>query len=113
MAFILAKEKNKPHECWQKPDWGIFGRQRIRQKFSKIELVPSGFINFYLSKDFLKTSLLEIVKEGEKFGDSKSGKGIKINLEFVSANPTGPLTVGNARAASFGDTLGNILKNRP
>ena len=51
-----------------------------------------------------------MLKKEKKFGDSKAGKGIKINLEFVSANPTGPLTVGNARAASFGDTLGNIFK---
>ncbi len=111
LAFILAKrEKTSPMNAGKNLIGEFSGDKEFGKKFSKIELVPSGFINFYLSKDFLKTSLLEIVKEGEKFGDSEAGKGIKINLEFVSANPTGPLTVGNARAASFGDTLGNIFK---
>ena len=82
------------------------GDKEFSKKFSKIQFVPPGFINFYLSEEFLRLSLETIIKEGDKFGDSEAGKGTKINLEFVSANPTGPLTVGNARSASFGDTLG-------
>jgi len=111
LAFVLAKEKGiSPMEAGKSLIGEFSGDKELSKKFSKIQLVPSGFINFYLSDEYLISSLLEIIKEGEKFGDSEMGKGTKINLEFVSANPTGPLTVGNARSASFGDTLGNILK---
>ncbi len=111
LAFVLAKKnKTNPKDIGEKIIEEFLNNKEFGKKFSKIQLVPPGFINFYLSESYLRTSLLQIVKEGERFGDSESGKGIKINLEFVSANPTGPLTVGNARAGSFGDTLGNILK---
>src|SRR3989344_4266845 len=111
LAFVLAKkEKKNPKEVGQELIFEFSQDKELQKFFSKIELAGSGFINFYLDIDYLKVSLLEIIKQGEKFGNSETGKGIKINLEFVSANPTGPLTVGNARSASFGDTLGNILK---
>jgi arginyl-tRNA synthetase len=73
------------------------------------EVVPPGFINFRISDDFLKVQFGYVLTEKEKYGAS-SPKKTKINIEFVSANPTGPPTVGNARAASFGDTLGNVLR---
>ncbi len=111
LAFVLAKKgKTNPMSAGKKLVEEFSGDKEFGKTFSKIQLVPPGFINFCFNKDYLRTLLLEIIKEGEKFGNSEVGKGIKINLEFVSANPTGPLTVGNARAASFGDTLGNILK---
>src|SRR3990167_10564221 len=111
LAFVLAKkDKTNPMSAGKKLIEEFSGDKEFGKKFSNIQLVSPGFINFYLSEDYLRTSLSEIIKEGEKFGSSKAGKGTKINLEFVSANPTGPLTVGNARAASFGDTLGNIFK---
>src|SRR3989344_1458336 len=111
LAFVLAKrDKTNPMSAGKKLIGEFSGDKNFSNKFSKIQLVPPGFINFYLSEYFLRTSLAEIIQEGEKFGSSESGKGTKINLEFVSANPTGPLTVGNARSASFGDTLGNIFK---
>ena len=111
LAFVLAKkDKTNPMSAGKKLIEEFSGDKEFGKKFSNIQLVSPGFINFYLSREHLRTSLSEIIKEGEKFGSSKAGKGTKINLEFVSANPTGPLTVGNARAASFGDTLGNVLK---
>ena len=110
LAFVLAKKENKnPKEVAIKIAGDLLEDDKFKKDRWRIE-EKNGFINFYLSEDYLRNSLEEIVKEGEKFGDSKTGKGVKINLEFVSANPTGPLTVGNARAASFGDTLGNVLK---
>src|SRR3989338_6861682 len=111
LAFIVAKRDGiSPMEAGKNLIGEFSGDKEFSKKFSKIQFVPPGFINFYLSEEFLRLSLETIIKEGEKFGDSEMGRGTKINLEFVSANPTGPLTVGNARAASFGDTLGNILK---
>ena len=111
LAFILAKnDKTNPKDIGENIVEEFLNNKEIGKKFSKIQFVPPGFINFYLNENYLKTRLLEVIKERERFGDSEIGKGIKINLEFVSANPTGPLTVGNARAGSFGDTLGNIFK---
>ena len=111
LAFALAKrQKTDPMSSGKNLIGEFSGDKEMRKYFSKIQLVPPGFINFYLSEDFLRNIVQEILKEGENYGSSKSGEGTKINLEFVSANPTGPLTVGNARAASFGDTLANVLK---
>ncbi len=77
--------------------------------FEKIESV-NGFINLYLLKETYFEELKEILTEKDKYGDSSFGKGEKIQVEFISANPTGPLTVGNARGGPFGDCLANILK---
>jgi len=73
--------------------------------FSRVEVVEPGFINFFLSPSFLKKELLK-----EKFDGLDIGKGKKVQVEFVSANPTGPLTVGNGRGGPFGDVLGNLFK---
>ncbi|MDI6602930.1 MAG: arginine--tRNA ligase [Patescibacteria group bacterium] len=72
--------------------------------------VKNGFINFFLSKEYLQKQVDEILKQGEKFGQLNIGKKIKTQVEFISANPTGPLHIGNGRGAFFGDTLANILK---
>jgi len=78
--------------------------------FEKIEVVNPGFINFFLSKGYLQVQISKILKEKEKYGQLKIGKNKKVQVEFISANPTGPLTVGNARGGPVGDVLGNILK---
>ena len=77
--------------------------------FTKIEVVKPGFINFYLSQSYLQNQLSEILQAGDKYGSSEIGRGKKINLEFVSANPTGPIHLGNGRGAPMGDTLANIF----
>ncbi|MFC1700938.1 arginine--tRNA ligase [Patescibacteria group bacterium] len=76
--------------------------------FEKVEIV-NGFINFTLSKKVLLEELEKIIDKKENYGNLKIGKGKKIQVEFISANPTGPLTVGNARGGPFGDTLANVL----
>ncbi|MEA3293293.1 MAG: arginine--tRNA ligase, partial [Patescibacteria group bacterium] len=78
--------------------------------FEKIEVVRPGFINFFLSKEYLQGEILRILEDKKEFGNSKIKKNKKVQIEFISANPTGPLTVGNARGGPFGDVLGNILK---
>ena len=78
--------------------------------FDKVEIAPPGFINFFLSKEYLQKQIGEILKEGEKFGQLKIGKNQKINVEFISANPTGPLTLGNGRGGFCGDVLSNVLE---
>ena len=75
---------------------------------NKIE-VKNGFINLFLSKEYLQKQVKEILKQKNKFGQLKIGKGKRVNVEFISANPTGPLHVGNGRAGFFADVLSNTL----
>jgi len=78
--------------------------------FKKIEIKKPGFINFFLSKEYLQKQAEEILKEGESFGKLDIGKNKKAQVEFISANPTGPLHIGNGRGAFFGDCLANVLE---
>lgn len=75
---------------------------------AKVIVVAPGFLNFYLSADWLKRQASLWVKN-KKFGQSDFGQGKKIQVEFISANPTGPLHLGNGRGAFMGDTLANVL----
>ena len=78
-------------------------------KFRKIEIAGPGFINIFLDrKDFISI-LGNINEHKEKFGESNLGYGNKVQIEFVSANPTGPLHVGHGRGAAYGDALARIL----
>ena len=77
---------------------------------SKIEIAGPGFINFYLSPGAFHVELQSILEQGEHYGRQPKKEGPKINLEFVSANPTGPLHVGHGRGASYGATVGNLLE---
>ncbi len=76
----------------------------------KVEIAGPGFVNLRLSKAFWEECLKEILKTGPEFGSSDMGKGQKRNVEFVSANPTGPMHVGHGRGAVFGDALAELLK---
>ncbi len=107
-AIAIAKIiKKSPLEIAQK----ISEKLKKESKFfEKIEVARPGFINFFISKECLKDGLKEILKHRFKFGNLKIGKGKKVQVEFISANPTGPLTVGNARGGPFGDVLANILE---
>ncbi|MEK7574179.1 MAG: arginine--tRNA ligase [Patescibacteria group bacterium] len=78
--------------------------------FEKIEVAAPGFINFWLTPKVLQNELKEILKQKEKYGSLKLGKNKKINIEFISANPTGPLTIGNGRGGFCGDVLANVLE---
>lgn len=82
----------------------------LKNKIQSIEVIKPGFINFYLTSAAILEILEEILERAENFGRSNQKKGEKIHIEFVSANPTGPLSVAHARQAAVGDALGNILK---
>ncbi|HDN60058.1 MAG TPA: arginine--tRNA ligase, partial [Candidatus Marinimicrobia bacterium] len=77
---------------------------------SKVEVQPPGFINFFLSPKELRNILKEALEKGEDFGKTNIGKSKKALVEFVSANPTGPLTVGHGRQAVLGDSIARILE---
>jgi arginyl-tRNA synthetase len=77
--------------------------------FDSVETVNPGFINFRLSKDYLTVALAKIEKEDTAFGSGNAGAGRKVQIEFVSANPTGPLHIGHGRWAAVGDALANVM----
>jgi arginyl-tRNA synthetase len=76
----------------------------------KAVIAGPGFINFYLKSDWLYTMLADILTQGENYGNSQVGKKQRVQVEFVSANPTGPLHVGHGRGAAVGSALVNLLK---
>ncbi|MCX5680292.1 MAG: arginine--tRNA ligase, partial [Candidatus Omnitrophica bacterium] len=76
----------------------------------KVEAKHPGFINFFLSPEYLMRVLLDIKKSGNNYGRSKIGGASRLQVEFVSANPTGPLTIAHGRQAAIGDSLANILE---
>jgi arginyl-tRNA synthetase len=84
-------------------------KKKFIQDFEKIEIV-NNYLNFFLSDYALLKFFRQAFKKPEKIFDQNIGRKRKINIDYVSANPTGPLTLGNARGAVLGDTLANILK---
>ena len=77
---------------------------------SRVEVAGPGFVNFYLADSWWHAVLEQVVAEGADYGRLGFGEGHMVNLEFVSANPTGPLHAGHARGAAYGDALGSILE---
>ena len=107
IALILAKKvKKNPLEICDE----LKNELSSSSIFDSIEIAKPGFINFKLSISSLTDSLKSIIKLENNYGKNKSGKNKKVLVEFVSANPTGPLTVGHGRGAIIGDVISNILK---
>ena len=77
--------------------------------FDRVEIAGPGFINFYLSRKWYGDVLAEVEKAGKDYGRVDVGHGERVMVEFVSANPTGPMTIGNARGGVLGDTLASVL----
>ncbi len=77
---------------------------------TRAEVAGAGFINFYLASEAQYDTLRRVLEQGERYGSSELGQGQRIIVEFVSANPTGPLHVGHGRQAAYGATLANLLR---
>lgn len=80
-----------------------------QDNFSEIKIAGPGFINFFIKPDVLAGQVEGIIEAGGDYGKNNIGKGQKVEVEFISANPTGPLTMANGRGGALGDTLANIL----
>ncbi len=108
LAMVLAKPlKARPREI----------AERLRDSMSlesagvsKIDIAGPGFMNFWIDAGRIASGLREIIAANESFGSSKVGAGRVVNVEFVSANPTGPLHVGHGRQAALGDAISTLLE---
>lgn len=88
----------------------LVDRMELEDTFiEKCEIAGPGFLNFYLRESFNACIIQDILEKGAEYGRSDYGKGRKINVEFVSANPTGPMHMGNARGGALGDCLAAVL----
>lgn len=87
----------------------ILEKLRSLSYLSHLEVKDPGFINFFIKEEALTKELEEILDKKESYGSSLMGKDEKVQVEFVSANPTGPLTLANGRGGVIGDTLSNVL----
>ena len=106
IAMILAKQlKENPMDIAKKISENIEKNDDIKS----INIAKPGFINFDLSEKFRSNLLNQILDEKKSYGSNSQGKGEKIQLEFVSVNPTGPVHVGHARGAIVGSCIANIL----
>lgn len=109
IAFVIGKDIAKnPVEVAMLLKSEIENKESIIQKVQTV----GGFVNFFISDNYFKKQLLVILKEKNRFGSFfvKLSKNKKINVEFISANPTGPLTLGNGRGGFCGDVLANVLE---
>lgn len=105
IALILAKKlRESPIEIATKI------KENIKNDiFEDIEIAPPGFINFYLKKERLYKEINKILQEDKQYGQNDTGKKLKVNIEYVSANPTGILHIGHGRGACYGDNLSRIM----
>ena len=107
VAMLLAPvEKRSPREIA-----GVISEKiATAPEVAKAEVAGPGFINIFLEKSYWPEVLAETLSRGPEFGRPDVGRGEKVQVEFVSANPTGPLHIGHGRGAAVGDSLANILK---
>jgi len=82
---------------------------QLPEAIERVAVAPPGFLNFWLKSDWLTAQVEEIIAKGEKYGDIDLGTGARVQVEFVSVNPTGPLHVGHGRGAILGSTLAMVL----
>jgi arginyl-tRNA synthetase len=87
----------------------IAGQLAEHAGIDRVEIAGPGFINFFVASATSHAVVTRILEQGERFGASELGRGHRVQVEFVSANPTGPLHVGHGRGAAFGATLANLL----
>src|SRR5439155_15395526 len=106
LALVLApKAKRPPRDVAE----AIVRRLEPEGHVTRVEVAGPGFINLFLGSGWLVDLLREILRAGPEYGRTGTGRGERIQVEFVSANPTGPLHVGTARNAALGDSLANVL----
>ena len=106
-AMVLSKAAGKnPRQLGET----LAAKMKAMPDIKEVSVAGPGFVNFRLADNAWADMVRTILTEGVHYGDSKMGKGEKVNIEYVSANPTGPMHAGHVRGAVIGDTLANLLK---
>ena len=126
-AFTIERPNDRSHGDWA-TNAAMAGARAFRQAprkiaetivahmeldgtyFSRCEIAGPGFINFFLSPSFNADVLVDVNTLGDDYGHSNYGEGKKVLIEFVSANPTGPMHIGNARGGAIGDCLASVMQ---
>ena len=107
VALTLAKvARRKPRDIAEL----ICSKLPASNSVTKTEIAGPGFINFFISQDATQAIIGKVLSETDQFGRNNSGAGHKVQVEFVSANPTGPLHVGHGRGAAYGASVSNLLE---
>src|ERR1700686_5037241 len=105
-AMVLAKDaKSKPRDLAEQ----IAAKLRADDLIASVAVAGPGFINLTLKPSAWSDALRTVLREGDRYGQSAMGASEKVNVEYVSANPTGPMHVGHCRGAVFGDALVSLL----
>ena len=106
IALVMAKKVGaKPRDLAQ----SILNALPVSGQIAKVDIAGPGFINFFVEKNAWLELVDQIRSQGSLYGRSDMGSGLKVMVEFVSANPTGPLHVGHGRGAAYGDALARVL----
>ena len=107
IALMLAKPAGKnPRELAQ----SLIDALPEDEHVHKVEIAGPGFINFFIHQHTTLDIIRTILDRGDRFGISEKGRGEKVQIEFVSANPTGPLHVGHGRGAAYGATVASLMR---
>src|SRR5690606_25831065 len=107
LAMMLARPaRRKPRELAE----ALVAALPASELVARVEIAGPGFINFFLAPRAFAAEINTILEAGERYGRNPSGAGRKLQIEFVSANPTGPLHVGHGRGAAVGDSLARVLE---
>jgi arginyl-tRNA synthetase len=106
VAMVLAKAAKAPP---RKVAEAMVAHLELPDWVARVEVAGPGFVNVRLDQRWFAGLVRQVVAAGESFGTIDLGHGERVNVEFISANPTGPLHVGNARLAPMGDALANVL----
>ncbi len=107
IALSLARPlRRNPREIAE----SIVAQLAENEVLEKIEVAGAGYINFYLAQDAIRQTVVDVISAAQKYGYSDVATGVRTQVEFVSANPTGPLHVGHGRGAAFGAVLANVLE---
>ena len=107
IAMMLSKEL---HSAPRKIADAVVAHIQTDEDIYKVEVAGAGFINFYLTPNWLYKTMQQIEEQGKDYGKIDLGKGKRVMVEFVSANPTGPMHMGNARGGALGDCLASVLE---
>ena len=106
LAMVLCKQaRSKPRDLAEKLVTALPACEQV----TRVEIAGPGFINFYLAPAAYHTAISQVLAQGAQYGRSDIGQGKSVQVEFVSANPTGPLHVGHGRGAAYGATVADLL----